>query len=308
MCTSFRRLSRGLRFYVYIIFDTSFDDVYHLCDTWTPSWDDHWLSFFTPLYCTWYDYLLYGASRHAIAMNYMYHGLVIQGDDALLSGVATCWRYEFMYDGIVVWDLSTGEREINEVFWHGYTTQPCAFTRDFDESTIVYSVWLWYSLLRPLVQLGTVYICRYVLGNVYVMIWLCYFRLRPMIETGVLFTVCRYVLDTVCVTIVWIDFISDFAQEYKWGIVYVCPYVPGLFTGVYDDMTRVYYFCYFISFVSFMMSRDSHPLCSVKLTDQGHELLEWNVRGRCASALRAANAIANKLSPLLQMMTCMTLC
>ena len=121
-----------------------------------------------------------------------------------------------------------------------------------------------------------------------------------MIETGVLFTVCRYVLDTVCVTIVWIDFISDFAQEYKWGIVYVCPYVPGLFTGIYDDMTRVYYFCYFISFVSFMMSRDSHPLCSVKLTDQGHELLEWNVRGRCASALRAANVIANKLSPLLQ--------
>ena len=36
-----------------------------------------------------------------------------------------------------------------------------------------------------------------------------------------------------------------------------------------------------------------------KLTDKGIGLLETKLRDKCASALRAANTIANKLNPLL---------
>ena len=37
-----------------------------------------------------------------------------------------------------------------------------------------------------------------------------------------------------------------------------------------------------------------------QLTKKGLELLERNLRGKCASAIRSANVIANKLGPLLQ--------
>ena len=180
-----------------------------------------------------------------------------------------------LYDGIVVRDLSIGEREISEVVWHVYPTRPCAFTRDSDDRTIVYSVWLWYFLLRPIVQLGY---CLHLCDN------MTLFPTSSKSTTGVLSTS----VDMSWILFGWYDFISDLAQEYNWGIVYVCRYVPGLFAGIYDDMTRVYYFCYFIYFVFFMMSRDSRPLRSVKLTDKGLELIERKVRGRCASAFKVA--------------------
>ena len=37
-----------------------------------------------------------------------------------------------------------------------------------------------------------------------------------------------------------------------------------------------------------------------QLTEKGLDLLERNLRGKCASAIRSANVIANKLSPLLK--------
>ena len=43
--------------------------------------------------------------------------------------------------------------------------------------------------------------------------------------------------------------------------------------------------------------------CTRKLNEKGTKLLKWNIRGKCASTLRRATTVANKLGPLLKSAT-----
>ena len=56
----------------------------------------------------------------------------------------------------------------------------------------------------------------------------------------------------------------------------------------------------FVKDTSYMISIMDRPRRVIKLTEPGRELLERNLRGKCGSALKAANVVANKLSVLLQ--------
>ena len=57
---------------------------------------------------------------------------------------------------------------------------------------------------------------------------------------------------------------------------------------------------FFVKDTSYMISIMDRPRRVIKLTEPGRELLERNLRGKCGSALKAANVVANKLSVLLQ--------
>ena len=56
----------------------------------------------------------------------------------------------------------------------------------------------------------------------------------------------------------------------------------------------------FVKDTSYTISIMDRPRRVIKLTEPGRELLERNLRGKCGSALKAANVVANKLSVLLQ--------
>ena len=56
----------------------------------------------------------------------------------------------------------------------------------------------------------------------------------------------------------------------------------------------------FVKDTSYMISIMDRPRRVIKLTEPGREVSKRNLRGKCGSALKAANVVANKLSVLLQ--------